>query len=256
MVRRGGAKPVYLAPPGTSDVGLLSYAENLFWCDIMMEHARFAGLFLAGPELTTCRTQALQFEGMFVGQLAKLKASGAERDHAKLAAESIDIAKAFVDWKHELHDQARTAKIRTLAFPSFWAHLAQEGERFVSRQGLLSQGQPQLERSEVVGFWSEIVEDHLAQTAHLLDPDEKELVAAAEKEQARFEAWSERRPEGTDAVLAALESLVDWTAALEAGVEKGQVHAALTPALVDHHRREAIKAADELRRVTLVQATR
>ena len=254
--RAGGHKPVFLAPQGTSDLAVLSYAENLFWCDIMMEHARFANLFLAGPEHANRRAQAAQYEGLFAGQLAKLHAPSAPAAHARLAAESIDLTKSFIDFKHDLHEQARTAKIRTLAYPSFWAHVAQEAERFVTRLGLLSQGQPQLDRSEVIGFWAAILEDHLATTAQMLDPDEKTLAESARHTAARFARYEKDRPDAADPVLALVEETIDWTATTEAGIDSGHIHSIITPALADHHRREAIKAADELRRVTTVQAHR
>src|SRR5215510_16143829 len=54
----GTSKPLFLAPADATDVAVHSRAENLFWCDVMMEHAEFFATLMPGTALATERAQA------------------------------------------------------------------------------------------------------------------------------------------------------------------------------------------------------
>lgn len=253
VVRRGGAKPVYLPPQGTAHIGILSRAEHLFWSDILMEHARFIGTFLAGPELADLRAQAGSYETMFAGLVARAMAV-APGEGASLNRDAIALAKSFVDFKHDLHDRTKTGRLRTLAYPSFYEHTAREGQRYANRLALLSAGQPMLERSDVIGFWSQMLGDHMRLLAHMLDPVETALINTALRTAGKYDAFDRDRPADADPVIASVEETIDFKTSTERGIDAGTIQSIMQPALADHHRREAIKAADELRRVAVARA--
>src|SRR5438128_665091 len=57
-----GAKAIFLPPDNSADAAIHSRAENLFWSDIMMEHAAFFAMYMPGAELAAQRTQAENFQ--------------------------------------------------------------------------------------------------------------------------------------------------------------------------------------------------
>src|SRR5687768_17498106 len=69
--RNGGTKPVYV-PQGNDPVSF-SVAHNLFWNDILMEHATFFVMLMPGPELAKPRGRAEQFKGSFARQFEKAR---------------------------------------------------------------------------------------------------------------------------------------------------------------------------------------
>src|ERR1044071_6926785 len=51
-------KPLLLAPEDATDAAIHSRVENLFWCDMMAEHAGFFAMLMPGAELASQRSQA------------------------------------------------------------------------------------------------------------------------------------------------------------------------------------------------------
>ena len=70
----GGMKPTFLAEAGSTDPVAHSIADNLFWNEQMMEHAKFFVMLMPGSELAGPRRQAEQFQQNFAGQLEKAAA--------------------------------------------------------------------------------------------------------------------------------------------------------------------------------------
>ncbi len=71
----GGMKPTFLPEAGSTDAVAHSVAENLFWNEQMMEHAKFFVMLMPGPELAGPRRQAEQFQQTFAGHLEKARAA-------------------------------------------------------------------------------------------------------------------------------------------------------------------------------------
>src|SRR5688572_6292759 len=63
--RNGGTKPIYVPDSGNNDPVAHSVADNLFWTDILMEHATFFIMLMPGPELAAQRGRAEQFQASF-----------------------------------------------------------------------------------------------------------------------------------------------------------------------------------------------
>ena len=132
-----------------------------------------------------------------------------------------------------------------------------------------SGGSSEFERSEVVPFWSNIMEEHARFVAHLLDPDETELIETCYKTSDVFQELGKgglggaasaffRQPgtvasslasnPETDAVLSAAETILDFKTKAARDIEAARIKSIIDPRLADHVRREAIKFIDELKR--------
>jgi hypothetical protein len=120
-----------------------------------------------------------------------------------------------------------------------------------------------------VKFWSNIMDEHCRFIAHLLDPDEYDLIEKAMKTSKVFvdlgsdsvggtlsAALSEpstvagsliQNPE-TDAVMSAALTLLEFKTEAARAIEGARIKSIIDPRLADHVRREALKFVDELKR--------
>jgi hypothetical protein len=58
-----------------------------------------------------------------------------------------------------------------------------------------------------------------------------------------------KEPANAKKALDTTEQIIDFKVAAEKGIDAGKIRSIIHPTLADHVRREALKAADELRRV-------
>ena len=96
------------------------------------------------------------------------------------------LAKRFSDYKKTLREQQATGKVRSLVWPLFFEHTAREADRFAARLDLYNRRQLELERGELVEFWSKTMGEHAGFIAHLLDPDERLLIEQASRMEKAF----------------------------------------------------------------------
>ena len=244
-------KPVILPAPGSTDLVEHVRAENLFWLDVMMEHALFFVLLMPGPELIVQRAQAKRFQLIFARRFEEART--APLDPGNVAAfnqATIELVQPFVEFKHRMRDAQASGQIRSFVWPLFFDHTAREGEHFIQRLTQLSGGDIEPDRNEVVDFWTSIMFDHARFIAHLLDPDEEALIAQASDLAGTFRELHETPPPPSngDPVLEAANEMVDFKTAAEQGIEEGQIRSIIHPTLADHVRREAVKFVDDLER--------
>jgi hypothetical protein len=251
MTRNGGTKPVYVADPGANDPVSLSHADNLFWTDILTEHALFFTLLMPGDDLAQERAQAQDFQRRFAAQFERIRQSGGDSsNYVSLNRATIEIAKPFIDFKHRMRAEQEAGRLNSLVWPLFFDHTAREAERFVGRLERFSRGDTGEDRSEVINFWSLIMAEHADFIAHLLDPQERALVEKAFKASTDFRNLRAQPPGSPAPAIQAAEEIIDFKTAAAKGIQTGQIKSIINPALADHVRREAVKFADELRRVS------
>ena len=249
--KNGGTKPVYVPDAGANDPLSLSHADNLFWTDILAEHALFFTLLMPGDDLARPRAQAQDFHRRFTAQFERLRQSGGRSaDYVALNRSTIEIARPFIDFKHQMREQQEAGRLHSLVWPLFFDHTAREAERFVGRLDRFSRGDVGDDRSEVVNFWSLIMAEHADFIAHLLDPEERQLVEQAFKASRDFRNLRAQPPASTAPAMQAAEEIINFKTAAEKGIQTGAIKSIINPALADHVRREAVKFADELRRVS------
>jgi hypothetical protein len=240
-------KQVYVAT-GPDPVAY-SMADNLFWNDIMMEHAKFFVSLMPGPELAPQRDIAQRYQAAFAQQFADSPRID-PGNYRAFNQRTIDLAQRFRDQKLNWQAQQAAGQLRSLVWPVFFMHTAREADRFARRLAMYSGGHIEFERPEVVDFWSKTMSEHAGMMAHLLDPTEKALFAKASAFEARFANAAALGAGPGDPVMAAAKEIIDFKTVAEQGICSGQIKSIIDPELGAHMRREAIRFTDELQRAS------
>lgn len=251
----GGRKPVYVVEEGVKDPLSFSIADTLFWTDILSEHATFFVMLMPGPELERPRSRAQEFQRTFTEHLNRTRGANLRQGEVvSFNRRTADLVKPFVEYKNEMREQQEAGKLQSLVWPLFFEHTAREAERFIKRLELFSKGTADLDRGEVVEFWTTIMADHADFIAHLLDPQEQTLVEKSMKTAKDFRKLRDTKPARNgkeDPVMKAADEIVDFKTAAAKGIDAGKIKSIINSALADHVRREAVKFVDELTRVSI-----
>ncbi|MCA1736997.1 MAG: DUF2935 domain-containing protein [Actinobacteria bacterium] len=264
-------KAVILPQQSDEDPAKHAWADARFAADIMAEHGVFFALLMPPEAAPEERSQALRFSEGFVALYERIDSSGPpERTDLKsFTRQVIEEMKPFIEWKATQGDAQRSGNLRSLVWPLFFDHTRHEAERHTRRLEQLGQGDSGFDKKEVMGFWNNIMEEHGRFVAHLLDPDEFELIDEATKASNAFRnlgtggvggALSALAAEPgtvtkaltefpeTSAVLSAAELILDFKTKAARDIEAARIKSIIDPRLADHVRREALKFVDELRR--------
>ena len=223
-----------------------SLADNFFWNNIMMEHAMFFQQLMPGPELDVPRKQAEEFQRLFARQL-EMSAGIKPDDYVAFNHTSIELAKRFSDYKKRNGDLQTSGKIRSLVWPSFFTHTADEADWFIAHLEQNNRRQIGFDRAKVVDFWSKTMGEHAGFIAHLLDPDERLLIDQATKLEHAF-SREQFRQVGGDEVMKAAQEVLAFKTVAEKGIHAGKIKSIISPRLVSHVRREALRFVDDLKR--------
>ena len=237
-------KPTYVAQ--RVDPVEYSRADNLFWNDIMMEHALFFVQLMPGPDLQAPRQQALAFNQQFAQLFQQTSAIDAD-NYVAFNQRSMDMARRFSDYKKSVRDQQNAGKLHTLVWPLFFTHTAREADRFAARLAMYSRRNIEFERAEVVDFWAKTMSEHSGFISHLLDPTERLLFQQARRLEDAF-----ADPRGLDrssgGIMKAASEILDFKTVGEKGIRAGAIKSIIRPELAAHVRREAVRFIDELKR--------
>ncbi len=242
-------KPVFLPEFRVTDPVEHSVSETLFWTDQLMEHAKFFVMLMPGPELADVRGKAQEFQATFAAQFQTTRT--ARLDSSNFAAfnhATVELVKPFLDFKAHMGAEQSSGRLNSLVWPTFFEHTLREGTRFSQRLTQFSKGDVAINRNEASAFWTAIMGEHADFIAHLLDPAERELVLKASETGNAFRSLHDHTPSEKEAVMMAVDEIIDFKVAAEKGIELGQIKSIIHPTLADHVRREALKAADELKR--------
>lgn len=264
-------KPVILPSPGQRDPTMHAWADARFAVDIMMEHALFFVLLMPPETAGDERTEALGFHHKFTALFKRIEAGGPPPRSAlkPYTADIVEAIKPFIDYKARLGVAQSEGRLRSLVWPLFFDHTLHEAERWVRRLEALGHGESEFDRKEVATFWTNIMDEHAQFVAHLLDPQEKELIDTCFRTSNVFQDLNKggiggvvsalvhqpstvvtslvKNPE-VDAILSAAQSILDFKTTASRGIEAGRIKSIIDPRLADHVRREALKFVDELKR--------
>lgn len=267
----GYEKQVILPAKDEKDPVRHAWADARFATDIMAEHGLFFALLMPEEIAGVERKEALRFSKVFSEIHKRIDDNVLEkRDMQSVIGNVTDEMKRFIEYKAEQGEAQKSGKLRSLVWPLFFDHTRHEAERWVRRLDGLMRGESEFDRAEVVEFWSNIMDEHARFVAHLLDPDEFELIETVmsashvfrefhEKGGARGAISATLKEPGTvagsltqnpeiDAVLSAAETILDFKTKAARDVEKARIKSIIDPRLADHVRREAVKFVDELER--------
>lgn len=248
-----------------------AWADARFATDILAEHGLFFALLMPEELAAAERAEALEFSNTF-GQLHRRIAVAKPPERSELkgfVAEIVEEIKPFIEYKARLGDAQASGKLRSLVWPLFFDHTRHEAERWERRLNALANGESEFERKEVVTFWTNIMDEHARFVAHLLDPDEFELI---EKSFDASNVFRKLSPDGlggavsalaaepgtvveslaknpeVDAVMSAVQTILDFKTKAVRDIEAGRIKSIIEPRLADHVRREALKFLNELKR--------
>ena len=249
MSKNGGMKPTILPQAGSNDPVAFSIADNAFWNEQLMEHAMFFVMLMPGPELAAERSKAEQFQQAFADQLQKSKTANLDRsNYAAFNSSTIEAVKPYVEWKRRMGEAQSSGKLKSLVWSTFFDHTALEADRFARRLEQFSRGDTSINLREAADFWTQIMGEHADFIAHLLDPEETALITKAMQTSDAFEKMHQQKSSDKSALERAVDDIIDFKTAAEKGIQTGKIKSIIHPALADHVRREALKAADELKR--------
>ena len=248
-----GTKPLFLPPLDSTDPAVHSLAENLFWMDILAEHAALLTMLMPTPELAARRAKAEQFQRNFAAQFDRAHAVLLDStNYAALNQSTVELIKPFIEYEHSLLEEQNSGTIHTMIWPTLYEHSIHEAEHAIARLQKLATGVATLDAKEVIVFWSAMTCDHCQFIAHLLDPKEADLISTALDSAAQFQGFAQNVDaqgfHGVD-VLVAAEEVRDFEAAIETGIQAGTIRSIIPPLFADHVRRETLKFIDELKRV-------
>ena len=273
-----GAKPestyekvVVLPKKGDEDPARHAWADARFAADILAEHALFFALLMPEELASKERAEALAFNQKFTELYSRIASDGPPRgsDVKQFTATVTEAIKPFIEYKARLGEAQSTGKLRSLVWPLFFDHTRHEAERWERRLNALGNGESEFDRSEVVKFWTNIMDEHARFVAHLLDPDEFELVEKSFSTATVFRQLGDDSVAGTvsalveepetvvgslaqnpevDAVMSAVQTILDFKTQAVRDIEAGRIKSIIEPRLADHVRREALKFLNELKR--------
>lgn len=264
-------KPMILPTLEERSPGMHAWADARFATDIMAEHALFFTLLMP-PELAAReRQEAEQFHRTFAALYDRIEKGGAPApgELKSFAAAVIEEIKPFIEYKARLGDAQTSGSLNSLVWPLFFDHTRHEAERWTRRLEILAGGESEFDKTEVSHFWTNIMDEHARFVAHLLDPDEFELIETCMKTSRVFAHLHEggvggvvsalsdepgtvtkslmENPE-TSAVLSAAQTILDFKTKAARDIEGKRIKSIIDPRLADHVRREALKFVDELKR--------
>lgn len=264
-------KPVIMPKDGDNNPGVHAWTDARFATDIMAEHGLFFALLMPPEVASKERAQALKFSQNFTKLNQKIdETTPPDKTSVKsFVSKVIEEIKPFIEYKYKQHEAQTSGKLRSLVWPLLFEHTRKEAERWVKRLENLAKGESGFDKKEVVKFWNNIMDEHARFVAHLLDPDEFELIEKATKTSNVFKELNGggiggavsatvkepgivtdsliKNPE-IDAVLSAAETILDFKTKAARDIEKAKIKSIIDPRLADHIRREALKFVDELKR--------
>lgn len=242
-------KPVILPTLDSNDPVALSIAEGTFWNEQMMEHAQFFLMLMPGAELASRRSEAESYQQTFASQLEKTRTAKLDLDNfAAFNRANIETLKPYSDWQRRLSEEQASGKLMSLVWSTFFDHTATEADHLVERLEQFSRGDTSTGLKETASFWTQIMGEHSDFIAHLLDPTEHDLIMKAMQTSDAFHKLHDDLPSSKNPLESVVDDIIDFKTAAEKGIVMGTIKSIIHPTLADHVRREAIKAADDLKR--------
>ena len=247
----------------------LVWADARFAVDIMSEHAMFFSLLMPEELAPDEKAMAKDFQQTYAKLFAQIDQKGppAASEVKGFVRDIGEAIQPLIDFKEDSHRRQVDGSLQSLVWPLFFDHTRREAVRWVARMQDIADGQVALDRKEVVSFWGGIMDEHARFVAHLLDPEEYDLIEQAFAASGVFQELV--KPAGTvralarepgmvmkslshnpelDAVESAAETILDFKTDAVRKLETAQIKSIIHPTLADHVRREAVKFLDELHR--------
>jgi len=250
-----------------------SLDNNLFWLQIMMEHAIFMRLGFACVNIDLIR-EAERYEQAYLkllNQAKRIVSNPTEQNVRLLNQASIELTLNYVCFKTKVLDRSITggpAKIGGYNFPLLIDHIRREALAFISRLTALQTGRKEPLALTILRdqtFWHRIMADHSKFIVHLLDPAERQFIEKANMfsrvfDDKRFEALDLKSMfepnfpvypilrRFTKDSLSVATKIRDFKAAALQLIAEGELLSVIPELLADHVRREAERFVQTMQR--------
>lgn len=280
LTRQGGdtlesphEKPVILPREGDMDPAKHAWCDAFFATQILAEHGLFLSLMMPEELAAEARSEAKRFHQELNSLHEEItNASPPQRSELQsFTRRVIDAVKPFIDYKARMGEEQQTGQLRSLVWPLMFDHMRREAQWYIHRLETLGRGQVEFSRAEVVGNWADLMDEEARFLAHLLDPDEFDLI---QKAMQTSQVWRELERGGmgsvvsasikepgtvmqsisqhpsTDPVMSSALTTLDVQTDVTRGIEAARIKSIIDPRLADHNRREMVKFVDELKRAS------
>jgi Domain of unknown function (DUF2935) len=265
-------KPVIVPAANNHDAAAHAWADARFATDILAEHGLFFALLMPPETCEKERKEALEFHRTFDELNKSIDANQppAGSDLKGFIGKVTEEIRPFIEYKARLGEAQASGKLRSLVWELFFEHTQHEAERWTRRLETIAKGESEFDKDEVSTFWTNIMDEHARFVAHLLDPDEYELIETCMSTSRVFRDLHDHGPLGgaaaalvhepstvvgslvdnpeTSAVLSAAETILDFKTKAARDIEAARIKSIIDPRLADHVRREALKFVDEFKR--------
>src|SRR5688572_20563795 len=179
-IERPFEKPVIAPILENKDPAAHAWADARFAVDIMAEHAVFFSLLMPPETCGAERQEALKFGERFTKLYNEIDSGPPTSSELKsFVGRVTEEIKPFIEYKARLGEAQTSGKLRSLVWTLFFDHTRHEAERWTRRLETLARGESEFDKEEVSTFWTNIMDEHCRFVAHLLDPDEYELIETA-----------------------------------------------------------------------------
>lgn len=235
-----------------SNVAINLRTFNLFWLEIMKEHAIF--IYSGLPhEKGDLLEKAKRFETLYKNEYDQWKnmhkSSATETEIA--INNSISLTEQFLSFKLLLLELKKTCKLEGSLFPLQLDHVAREAQEYLF---LLKKINPSLPDLVIPGtlskelFWIGIMGDHASFVDHLLDPTEQNMICVAQTFAKDYYSFLPAcntvispitNNSLTGQIFTETTNLRNWKAELTQLRKECRLHAIVPPLFFDHLKREA-----------------
>ena len=143
-------KPTFLPEAGSTDPVAHSIADNLFWNEQMMEHAKFFVMLMPGAGVgRASRGRPSSSSRTSPASLRRRAPLSLDRgNYAAFNRSTIELLKPYTDFKHKMRDEQAAGRLQSLVWASFFEHTAREAERFGKRLDQFSRGDTSINMKE------------------------------------------------------------------------------------------------------------
>ena len=157
------------------------------------------------------------------------------------------MLKPYADWQRRLSEEQASGKLMSLVWSTFFDHTALETEHLCPRLEQFSRGDTSTGLEETASFWTQIMGEH-SDLSHIFWTRGARSDHEGDACERHVSPDARRSAASKNPLESVVDDIIDFKTAAEKGIVMGTIKSIIHPTLADHVRREAIKAADDLKR--------
>lgn len=211
--------------------------------------AEMKSAYFTGVNINTNLTKA---EQGLRGGMIKSCSPMLEKQVSRLNNNAISLVTNLITFKNKVWSDSLSCQIFTCNYPSLLAHIIEEAKFYLNAiQGLQKCKDTAFIPPiyDQILFWNHVMGDHAKIIRGLLDPSEKDLIAAAESFAEEFESLTNQLKTAIEKelpttliirdIISATEEIQDFKLQATQGILECKIQSMIIPLLGDHVLREA-----------------